>query len=149
VRRARGRQPRVANPREVRAERGQYEAREHFFRLAAIEEHAANPRMRAKERAEIVRVGRGMHDRTIEAPGPLRRGEHVPQRDAVTVEDLHAVLVRRDAIDIEHAPDDSPERVLRMRVVLLHLQGLLTGQRPQDERVRRAPRDRRETVVVC
>src|SRR3954464_8484150 len=62
-------------------------------------------------------------------------------------EDFYPLVVGQWLIDAEDAADDLPERVLRVRVVLLLMQGTLPGQRTQDQCRRIAASNRRKAFV--
>jgi hypothetical protein len=131
-----------------RTEPGQHESLVHLRRLAAIEVHAVDVRMRAKERPEIIGERGCVHDGAVEAAGALGCRQDIPYGDAMSLENPYPARVERQSVDREEVTHDPPEGILRMRVVLPHLERAAPRQRSEDERVRVAPGDRRKTAIV-
>lgn len=78
--------------------------------------------MGSKEGDKVVSPHRRANNRTIETSGPLGRSEHIPECNAIRRQDFHSLRVYQGWFDVEDARDQFPEGVLRMRVVLLHLE---------------------------
>src|SRR5690348_10938536 len=111
MRGARRRQSGVRDVREFRCDLRQDAPAEYLLRVAAVEEDAADLRMGAEEFTEIVGLGGVVHDRAVEAAGPLRRGEHVPERDAVAPQYSRALGVARGRVEVEDRGHEFPECV--------------------------------------
>src|SRR5687767_3178792 len=122
VRRAGGGQADEAQLGKPGGDLRQHTPPEYFFGLAAVEEDSPDLRMPAKEVAKVIGLGRHMHDRAVETAGPLRAGQHVPQRNAIAREQLRALRVGQACLRLEDFRHQLPEGVLRMGVVLLHLE---------------------------
>jgi hypothetical protein len=93
--------------------------------------------VRAQEARERVR-----HDRRldhVESRLLSRVHDFMTSQSAIPVlaQRLDARLVGRGGVEVEQRRDDPPERVLRVRVVLLRAQRRLAGHRAEDQHAAR------------
>ena len=101
----------------------------------------------SEERAEL--VGLWFLYCRIQAAVAIRAREHVPDRESMAQDEraLFAV-VAADGLTID-CRQDAPKLVLRMRVVLLKAQGLITRQRAEDQYAGIFAFKRGETAFAC
>ncbi|MFO1425420.1 MAG: hypothetical protein U1F11_00290 [Steroidobacteraceae bacterium] len=130
----------------ARRQRGQHPAFEQVLRGGPVEADALDARMRGEEGREIVDLDAAALDRTVEAAGAHGRCAHVPERDARGLQAQGALRIFERGLEAEQRAHDPPERVLRLRVVLVRRERCLPGQRAEHQHARIGTRDRREAA---
>src|SRR3954466_12784049 len=89
--------------------------------------------MLPQESLEVVRQDGPGLDCRVQAARAIGCLTDVPERYPGRHELIGSVSIRNVRRKVEELSDDSPETVLRMRVVLAGLQRRLTGKRPQHQ----------------
>lgn len=107
--------------RDVSVQRFQDMAAKGAFGFFAVKENVCDLWVRGKERGEIVRAF--VFDGGIEAPFPVAGFQNIPQRDAARGHGGKAPVVCCVRRNVEDMAQDRPERVMRMGVILLCVQG--------------------------
>ena len=109
-----------------------------------IESDRAERRIIAKQMLDP--VVRGLADRLVEAAGPCRRSDDVPQADMAVGEARQPrLIIQRTKLFAEHAAQQPPELIGRMRIILPGRKRRVAGQAAQNKQPGVRARDGRQT----
>lgn len=129
--RAGGRQARQAGGKIV--ESGEHLPFEDGFRGSPVEDDARNAAVRVKEMLEVV-DGPGFRlNHCVQAAFPRAGMEHVPERDAGGFQRVRPDRIGSAGIDAQQFRKNGPERVARVSVVLVGIQGRPAGHAAENQ----------------
>ncbi len=84
---------------------------------------------------KVIRDDAVLIDGGVEAAFAAAGLEYIPQRDMRVLQCCGALWIRRLRIEIQQFTHNPPERIARMRIVLLHLQRHNAGHRAENQRM--------------
>lgn len=115
---------------------------EQRFRRAAVKSNGLQARMPRQQRGDVVGFQIPRMDRRIQAAWPLRRMEHVPERDSARGELPQPHRIRPIPASAEQCAHEGPEGVARMGIIFPLPNRFCARQRPEDQHARALGFDR-------
>lgn len=111
-----------------------------------VKQNGANVRVPPQEVCKLIGHLATSHNRRIKASGPLATLQNIPDGDAAALQRRNPLRIRRVRRKVQQFTHDSPERILRMGVILPRRERRNARHAAQNEPRCLRIRDRRKTL---